>query len=31
MDNKLREEISVTIKLPFDLYNRIDNYYKDSL
>lgn len=28
MDNKTKE-ISVTIKLPIDLYNRIDNYYKE--
>jgi hypothetical protein len=28
MTNKTKE-ISVTIKLPVDLYNRIDNYYKE--
>ena len=28
MINKTKE-ISVTIKLPMDLYNRIDNYYKE--
>jgi hypothetical protein len=28
MINKTKE-ISVTIKLPIDLYNRIDNYYKE--
>jgi hypothetical protein len=28
MDNKTKE-ISVTIKLPIDLYNRIDKYYKE--
>jgi hypothetical protein len=28
MINKTKE-ISITIKLPVDLYNRIDNYYKE--
>ena len=30
MINKTKEEtVSVTIKLPISLYNRIDNYYKE--
>jgi hypothetical protein len=28
MENKTKE-ISITIKLTVDLYNRIDNYYKE--